>query len=71
MDVTASPQVFVDYSLVGRATRIRTRVKAVLRESLRTGDLVLVVGDDVPPARARVVRVAAGDPDVELELLGG
>ena len=68
--MTALPQVFVDYSLVGRATRIRTRVKAGLREGLRDGDVVLVLGDDVPPARARVVRVAAGVPDVELELLG-
>ena len=70
MDEPALPQVFVDYSPVGRATRIRTRVKAVLREGLRDGDLVLVLGDDVPPARARVVRAAAGDPNVEFELLG-
>ena len=64
------PQVFVDYSLFGRARRIRTRVSATLRAGIRDGDTVLVVGDDVPPARALVTRVVAGDPEVELQLLG-
>ena len=64
------PQVFIDYSLVGRTRRIRTRVSAILRAGMRDGDTVLVVGDDVAPARALVVRVAAGDPEVELQLLG-
>ena len=68
-EVTAVSEIFIDYSLVGRATRIRTRVKATVREGLHNGDTVVVLGDDVPPANARVLRVEAGNPEVELELI--
>ena len=62
------PEIYVDYALVGRGTRIRTRVKATVRETLYVGGTVVVLGDDVAPAHARVVRVLADDPEVELEL---
>src|SRR4051812_40816324 len=61
-EVTA-PQVFVDYSLVGHGRRFRTRVEAALRGQLHAGDTVVVLGDDVAPARARVLVV--DDPEVE------
>ena len=63
---TISPQVFVDYLLFGRLTRDRTRVQATLRTGIRDGDTVLVVGNDVPAARAPVVRAVVGDPRVVL-----
>jgi hypothetical protein len=44
------PEVFVDYSLVGHARRLRTRVKASVRRQLQIGDTVVVRGDDVAPA---------------------
>jgi hypothetical protein len=68
-EVIAVSEIFIDYSVVGRATRFRTRVKAAVRQGLRDGDTVLVLGDDVPPAHARVVTVQSGNPEVELELL--
>ncbi|MCW2898923.1 MAG: hypothetical protein JWO67_1188 [Streptosporangiaceae bacterium] len=68
-EVAAVPEVFVDYSLVGHARRFRTRVKASVRRQLQIGDTVVVRGDDVAPADARVLGVAADDPEVELELI--
>ena len=58
-EVAAVPEVFVDYSLVGHARRFRTRVKASVRRGLQIGDTVVVRGDDVAPADARVLGVAA------------
>jgi hypothetical protein len=70
MKVSAMPEIFVDYSLGGPGQRrFHTRVKAVIRQQLRAGDTVVVRGDDVPPARARVLAVAADSPEVELELI--
>jgi hypothetical protein len=68
-EVTAMPEIFVDYMLIGHARRFRTRVKAAVRRELHTGDTVVVSGDDVAPARARVLAVTVDDPEVELELL--
>ena len=69
-EVAAVPEIFVDHSLVGRhAIRIRTRVKASVRQQLQIGDTVVVLGDAVAPARARVLAVAVDDPEVELELV--
>ncbi|MCZ2826014.1 MULTISPECIES: hypothetical protein [unclassified Modestobacter] len=63
----ATVELFVDWSLVGQARRFRIRVGAPIRRQLRAGDTVVVLGDDVTPARARVL--AVDDPEVELELL--
>jgi hypothetical protein len=62
--------IFVDYSLVGHAHHFRTRVKAAVRRQLHAGDMVLVCGDGVAPAPARVLAVASDAAEVELELLG-
>lgn len=61
--------VFVDYSMVGHARRFSTRVGAAVRGQLHPGDTVVVSGDDVAPARARVLAVTADNPEVELQLL--
>jgi hypothetical protein len=62
--------IFVDYSLVGHARRFHTRVKAAVRRQLHTGDTVVVCGDGVASAFARVLAVASNNPEVELELIG-
>ena len=64
-------EIFVDYSVVGGARRVQTRVKAVTRRQLRPGDTVAVHGYDVPSMQARVLVVADDRPDVELELISG
>jgi hypothetical protein len=65
-------EIFVDYSLVGIGRRrFQTRVKVATRRQLRPGDTVVVHGDDVATAQARVLVVADDRPDVELELIGG
>lgn len=63
------PRIFVDYTLIGHARQFDTLVKAKVREQLRRGHTVIVYGDGVPPARARVLTVSADCPVVELELL--
>jgi hypothetical protein len=68
-EVAVVPEIFVDYSLVGAARYFRTRVKASVRRQLQIGDTVVVRGDDVAPARARVLGIADDDPEVELELI--
>jgi len=44
-------------------------VKRRVRCELHDGDTVVVLGDDVPDARARVLHVSADSADVEFELL--
>lgn len=63
------PKIFVDYTLVGHARRFTMPVKSRVRFELHNGDTVVVFGDDVPEARARVVSVSSTTPDVEFELL--
>ena len=65
-------EIFVDYSLVGVGRRrFRTRVKAATRWQLRPGDTVVVHGDGVASAPARVLEVVDDRPDVDLKLSGG
>jgi len=65
-------KIFVDYSLIGiDQRRFHTRVQAAIRRQLRPRDTVVVHGDDVASAAARVLSVAADDPAVELEQLDG
>lgn len=63
------PRLFVDYMLVGHARRFTTPAWAEVRQHLRDGALVIVFGDDVPEAAARVLHVSPDSPDVEVELL--
>lgn len=63
------PKIFVDYTLVGHARRFKTPVQRRVRCELHDGDTVVVFGDDVPEARARVLHVSLEIADVELELL--
>ncbi len=63
------PKIFVDYTLVGHARRFKTPVKRRVRCELHNGDTVVVFGDDVPEAQARVLHVSPDVTDVEFELL--
>ncbi|MGY1709868.1 hypothetical protein ACI8AC_10195 [Geodermatophilus sp. SYSU D00758] len=60
-------ELFVDWSPVVTAHRFRTRAPAATRWRLHAGDTVVVLSDDVAPARARVL--AVDHPEVEFELL--
>jgi hypothetical protein len=60
------PAVFVDFSLVGLATRFRTWMAAGQRQKLCDGQEITVYGDAM---RARVVHVGPDDPEVEIEVL--
>ena len=62
------PAVFVDFSLVGLATRFRTWMAADQRRKLCDGQEITVYGDAVDAIRARVVHVDPDDPEVEIEL---
>lgn len=69
-EVAVLVEVFVDYSLGGRGSQFRTRVKASVRRQLQIGDTIVVRGDGVAPAQARVITVADDNPEVELQLIG-
>lgn len=66
---TQIPAIFVDFSLVGLATRFRTWIAADQRRVLSDGQEILVYGDAVDPMRARVLHVDPDNPEVEIELL--
>jgi hypothetical protein len=63
------PEIFVDFSLVGLATRFRTWMPVDQRRALTDGQEIKVYGDAVDPIRARVVHVDQDDPEVEVELI--
>lgn len=63
------PAVFVDFSLVGMATRFRAWMAADQRRKLCDGREITVYGDAVETMRARVVHVVPDYPEVEIELI--
>ncbi|MGH8984589.1 MAG: hypothetical protein ACRDY6_12045 [Acidimicrobiia bacterium] len=67
-DVTRG-HVFVDFSLVGGATRFRARLPARVRRKLNEGERIVVFGDTVDPLPAMVMHVEEDDANVVLELV--